>query len=510
MNSDKTDYVLYVNDELVGSADYFFQETSQMYTLRWTDISIDIGNNNVILEFGNTNLDNEWYFFADNDGDSAKAHNTLANFGNGATNGNDLDCTLATCIYYTETVQEGTNEFTITKNYDGDLAINETGEFIIAKTNPSLSATWEVRNATNVLCDTGIFTQPLKFVLYFADGDYGTGSYYIRVKRTIGMEWSDPEVANLSFTVTGETQVGCTDWDVKLSDPNPELFDFVDIDYWVPYGESGAWIKLHNPLYTDSSDILIVTGLSNTSCAYETLEHYAWLLYTGIWKLEIYNSTNELKASKTYLIGSDFAYSLLVDDTVYKDAFQGETVTLHGTQSDYINYVGIKVYNVYDSSDYFYIDISGGGSFSEDWFLTTIGTYRARIVIGADKTELEDGYYVTVVVNEPITGGDEDDDPFGDSWYGLPYWVPYFIGIFITLFVTFSPLMMATYITRKTRINRINVPAFVYVGFFFFGLTINVMIGFLPVWLPFVILFAMVLYFTVQWLYGKKGAIEGE
>ena len=73
-----------------------------------------------------------------------------------------------------------------------------------------------------------------------------------------------------------------------------------------------------------------------------------------------------------------------------------------------------------------------------------------------------------------------------------------------------SPLIIGTYISRNTRMTKVSVPPLLYVGFFFFGLIVSVLMGFLPSWLPFVILFGMITFFAVQWLYGKKGEIAGE
>ena len=100
-------------------------------------------------------------------------------------------------------------------------------------------------------------------------------------------------------------------------------------------------------------------------------------------------------------------------------------------------------------------------------------------------------------------------DAEGD-WYGLPFWVPYLIGVFLTLFVTMSPLIIGTYITRNSKIEKINIPPLLYVGFFYFGLVTSVVMGFLPVWLPFVILFAMITYFAVTWLAGRQASVQGE
>jgi hypothetical protein len=96
------------------------------------------------------------------------------------------------------------------------------------------------------------------------------------------------------------------------------------------------------------------------------------------------------------------------------------------------------------------------------------------------------------------------------SWYGLPYWLPFLIGIFITLLITLSPLITITFVNRRTKTD-VHVPDLLYVGFFFLGMITSVVIGFLPSYLPFVILFAMIVYFAVQWLYGKRStAVGGE
>ena len=144
----------------------------------------------------------------------------------------------------------------------------------------------------------------------------------------------------------------------------------------------------------------------------------------------------------------------------------------------------------------------------------SIQTYLNEYYLGTGNVEYrlklinETGIVKNQTVFNVLPSGYVPDEE--GEWYGLPFWVPYLIGVFITLFITMSPLIIGTYISRNTRMTKVSIPPLLYVGFFFFGLVVSVLMGFLPSWLPFVILFGMITFFAVQWLYGKKGEIAGE
>jgi len=91
----------------------------------------------------------------------------------------------------------------------------------------------------------------------------------------------------------------------------------------------------------------------------------------------------------------------------------------------------------------------------------------------------------------------------------IPYFIRIIIGVGITLMVTIIPLIIAMYL-HKHRIS-INIPSLVYVGFFFFGLVVSTVFGFLPIWIIFVVLFGIILTFAITWLTGQKNnKVESE
>lgn len=192
------------------------------------------------------------------------------------------------------------------------------------------------------------------------------------------------------------------------------------------------------------------------------------------------------------------------------------------TDNNYNNPYMYKIYKV---------DIEN--STYQFWTQGFIGMYQSyqSDIITVPKKLTEEGNYVIRLYNTTSAGASVDTLLFtslpinvcpkegggggtgfdtGTGWYGLPNWIPYLIGIFLTLFITMSPLIIGTYITRHSRIGKINIPPMLYVGFFYAGLIISVLMELLPLWLPFVILFSMIIYFAVQWLYGKKSDITGE
>lgn len=237
---------------------------------------------------------------------------------------------------------------------------------------------------------------------------------------------------------------------------------------------------------------------------------------------------------------SDYQDDVDSDLENYTSIFGNEFIEFYNFNQDCFHRVNDNPYIIYNLSDdnystdeYYSFDIIKSNGNKSVYFgkIKIIGDYNYKKLVITDFKFIEEGQYYIRLYNTTNYGGNidsivytsqpiyvcEDDtvSPWtppsqGGEWYGLPFFVPYLIGIFITLIITMSPLIIATYITRKTSYKKIDIPALLYVGFFFMGLIVSVVTGFLPVWLPFVILFAMIMYFAIQWLYGKKETVSGE
>lgn len=90
----------------------------------------------------------------------------------------------------------------------------------------------------------------------------------------------------------------------------------------------------------------------------------------------------------------------------------------------------------------------------------------------------------------------------------LPLWAKLIIGVFLTLFITILPVIIIILINRKSR-RDINLPAMLYIAFFFFGLICSVLLGFLPDTIIFIVLFGLILGFLALYLTGNLDKVTG-
>jgi len=97
-------------------------------------------------------------------------------------------------------------------------------------------------------------------------------------------------------------------------------------------------------------------------------------------------------------------------------------------------------------------------------------------------------------------------DPFDFS--DIPVLFKVIISLFIIIILTISPYFFASMI-NKGRVQ-IQMPSLVYVAFFFIGVVASIMLGFLEIWVFFVILVGLILTIVVFWLQGKDISSGGE
>ena len=379
---------------------------------------------------------------------------------------------------------------------------NSTLAFVIKRTNP-LNGLYAIMNSTFDVVQTGSFYGATYPTWYFVDPQYGTGTYYI----VAGYYW-DVWSVNCSFTIVDSASVSDL-WILESTKPVFNVGEDVVLRYVIPDGEYGniTVTEVGDPLETLTISDILGTG------EYETISfgvsQVGDLCYHGYLR----NSSNNILRASTpqFCIGETFFdYDILVDGVKNLSVTARDTVSISG----YVQGIKADVYIflVYDNLTRYSWPVGDATNkilFSRNWYINynyTLGDEVYYLYLGTSYGLFEDKY-VTLTVSD-YTG---EPTPFADSsWYGLPFWVPYLIGLFITLFITMSPLIIGTYITRNSRIEKINIPPLLYVGFFYFGLVTSVLMDFLPVWLPFVILFAMIIYFAVTWLAGKQSSVQGE
>jgi len=263
---------------------------------------------------------------------------------------------------------------------------------------------------------------------------------------------------------------------------------------------------------------------STYSMPYHPVTPYFKFFYNESWKQTGEILPDELD-NYTDVYGDFFIQFINTDDCYYK---VGDKPTLvYNVSDDYFNYDSIyfvDIVNVNTGAVMYSTAISFAGDGRSGFIyvgnaFTDDGYYQVRLYNVTNESGLFGGGYLvnnklvnsSVVIHVCEKTGTSGQTGGEGGWYGLPYWTPYLLGVFLTLFITMSPLIIALYITRKSKHKELpKIPALLYVGFFFMGLVISVQMTFLPFWLPFVILFGMIVYFAVQWLYGKKGEVTGE
>lgn len=104
---------------------------------------------------------------------------------------------------------------------------------------------------------------------------------------------------------------------------------------------------------------------------------------------------------------------------------------------------------------------------------------------------------VVVCPDNTPSGGLSDLD-----FSSIPIVFKVLISIVIIIVLTMTPYLLAVMIS-KTNIE-VKIPELVYVSFFFFGMIISIVLGFLDAWVIFVVLLGIILTFAVFWIKGKE------
>jgi hypothetical protein len=118
-------------------------------------------------------------------------------------------------------------------------------------------------------------------------------------------------------------------------------------------------------------------------------------------------------------------------------------------------------------------------------------------------------YYSQVItvcdvgLGDPVTDTDTGG-MIGLDFSGIPIFFKVIIALLIIVVLTICPYFLVVMIGRGTD-NHIELPALVYVAFFFIGVVASVMLGFLEAWVFFVIFFGLILTLAIFWIRGKSG-----
>ena len=201
-----------------------------------------------------------------------------------------------------------------------------------------------------------------------------------------------------------------------------------------------------------------------------------------------------------YGIGSEFRMMVNTSDTYFGDTDGYLLILKYLSGSSWIN---VSYYDLTMAEE----DISGYVPWDNGYTFQKIGQYKISIynktADGKTKEFIGDSDPVTVckvgfgqvdpIIDPPI-------DPLFD-FSDLPVLYKVIISLFIIICLTISPYFFAAMINQGR--TSVEMPDLVYVAFFFIGVIVSIMLGFLEIWVFFVILVGLIITFAIFWLQGK-------
>ncbi len=195
----------------------------------------------------------------------------------------------------------------------------------------------------------------------------------------------------------------------------------------------------------------------------------------------------EENASCSYRVGDSPTLVYYVNDSKYSD------VNGYIWEIKDMNNVSLTKGTIY------FTETTDSGFIPVNWFtFPAKGEYQLylyNVTVGNKKDEIVYRGNNTIVCAK---GGGGTPSMGG---FIFPDWLKIIVAVIITLIITVSPLLFS-FALSKGRIE-INIPALVYIAFFFFGLIVSVILGLLSIIVPFIILFGLIIAFGILYVSGK-------
>lgn len=533
VNNSKGAYVAYVNGVSIGSPDYFFQDSSTEYILRWEFNGIDVGTYDIVLEFGmigdsGASYDIEWLnlpvakFYVD--GSTYDYSSGASNFGNGFQDGYSFYTTLPDygikyCIYYDSNIPV-TDATTIESSCLEDEIhyINHTYTF--SANSVGGSSVWSLLNGTFVEMYSGNFHQGFDSQIIPMPYGYGDGTWYFNVS-------SSNTYSNCSFPVI-PTPTG--DYFIYPSGGHDRTIGdgWLDILWKAPDGEDVymlgeyfdavyGWQSIFNWSVTG-------TGVLETQSAITSLNNDIWV---GTWNIGLYNETTNVRLASTWLTLSVISDTYWFDVREYEDDWKYGWIT-PGDRAVIDGANGFKCLE-FPCGHYMVIERNGTIVFSfdvteqEDFLDNLIyqfpeaGTYHFYFSVDYDDKTPYDNVVRTVVVrgdsdNDDIPDeldADDEDEEFtptpilpdlGVTWGMI-------MGLMIVSFFTLLPLLL-THMTNQKGFN-FTIPSIVYVLFAGIGTLISFAFGLFDTWVIFFIIALGIIALGILYLIGQRQQTGG-
>jgi hypothetical protein len=144
-----------------------------------------------------------------------------------------------------------------------------------------------------------------------------------------------------------------------------------------------------------------------------------------------------------------------------------------------------------------------------DYSFTNIGQYYIVLYNTTDYgtvlgTELYYSQVITVCekgIGDPV---EDEETPglYGFDFSDIPVFFKIIISLLIIIIVTITPYALISLINRGR--VQVEIPGLLYVAFFFIGIIISIMLGFLDAWVFFIVLFGLIITFAIMWIRGQN------
>ena len=533
VNSSKSAYVAYVNGVSIGAPDYFFQDSSDEYILRWEFNSINVGTYDIVLEFGMTGDSGapfhvDWMGLPTNKYNiqGSKYDDDASDFGDGLQQGIYFypaytDYRIKYCIYYDSNIPV-TDATTIQTNCLEDEIhyINHTYTF--SANSVGGSSVWSLLNGTFVEMYSGSFHSGFDSQIIPMPYGYGDGTWYFNVS-------SSNTYSNCSFSVI-PTPTG--DYFIYPSGGHDRLVGdgWLDILWKAPDGDDVYMMGLHyNEEYEEWFSIFnwSVTGTGNvkTQVGLASFQNEEW---TGTWLLGLYNETTNVRVADDYLVlhavMNTYWFNVLeyADDWQYGWLVPGDRALIVGANgfscigSPCGHYIVIEK----DGIIVFSFDVTEQESFASNliYQFPDAGTYLFYFSVDYDDKTPYDNVVRTVVIRADSDGDgmpdeldtdDDEDEEFtptpilpdlGATWGMI-------MGLMIVSFFTLLPLLL-THMTNQKGFN-FTIPAIVYVLFAGIGALISFAFELFQDWVLFFIIAIGIIALGILYLIGQRQNVGG-
>lgn len=224
----------------------------------------------------------------------------------------------------------------------------------------------------------------------------------------------------------------------------------------------------------------------------------------GVYKFKLYTYHYNSQTSSADLSQVDECRHIVKNNYVNVLNIYKETITA-GLECQLFsgshNFLGKSVYIRINSETLLYV--GDKSEYSTPYCPQYNGEYKADLILKTESGQ------VVVLDNKTfyVTGGTEKEGGTNNlfNFGNLPPFIKIICALVIIIAMTITPMMLGYFLSRGN--ISINIPSLVYIAFFFIGVVASIMIGFLDIWVLFVIMFGLVLTFAILWI--RKGSEAG-